>query len=107
MIAWRVCGRSGCGRLQPENFCQEHRPKRPSAASRGYGSRHRKLRARWAARVAAGGVACARCGRLIEPGEPFDLGHSDEDRSQYVGPEHRACNRGLGRTGPRSTWWRE
>jgi hypothetical protein len=70
---------------------------------RGYGWRHQKLRARWAPIVAAGGVHCARgeqClrrdqpgGTLIVPGEPWDLGHDDLDRSIYTGPEHQRCNR--------------
>jgi hypothetical protein len=38
-------------------------------------------------------VDCARCGERIEPGEPWDLGHDDVDRSRYTGPEHRRCNR--------------
>jgi hypothetical protein len=39
--------------------------------------------------------ACAapRCGELIAPGAPWDLGHDDHDRSQYIGPEHRSCSR--------------
>ena len=75
--------------------------KRKSAAAqsplkttqRGYGRAHRLRRARWAPKVAAGLVACARCGRLIAPGASWDLGHDDLDRSVYVGPEHTACNR--------------
>jgi hypothetical protein len=43
--------------------------------------------------VDQGGVACARCGRLIEPGGAFDLDHSD-DRTHYIGVSHPACNRG-------------
>jgi hypothetical protein len=59
---------------------------------RGYGIAHRRLRARWAKKVDAGEVHCWRCGRWIEPGSRWDLGH-DEDRSVTRGPEHQACNR--------------
>lgn len=61
---------------------------------RGYGAEHRRLRAEWAPRVAAGGVRCARpgCGELIRPDEAWDLGHTD-DRTGWVGAEHAACNR--------------
>jgi hypothetical protein len=66
-----------------------------SPEERGYGSQHKRLRREWAREVERGGVICARpeCGRAILPGEPWDLGHDDFDRSRYVGPEHRACNR--------------
>lgn len=65
-----------------------------SPAERGYGARHQAERRRWAPKVAAGGVACARCGGLIEPGMPWDLGHVDgSGKTEYAGPEHRACNR--------------
>jgi hypothetical protein len=61
--------------------------------ARGYGAAHKALRKRWAPQVAAGHVACARCGRWISPHEPWDLGHIDGSRTQYAGPEHRKCNR--------------
>jgi hypothetical protein len=44
--------------------------------------------------VEAGMVRCARCGELIKPGEPFDLGHVDgSGKTLYSGIEHRKCNR--------------
>jgi hypothetical protein len=30
---------------------------------------------------------------VIEPGEPWDLGHDDDDPTVYAGPEHATCNR--------------
>ena len=66
----------------------------PSAktVARGYGARHKALRKRWAAEVARGEVCCARCGGVIWRDEPWDLDHTP-DRSGYLGPSHRRCNR--------------
>lgn len=66
---------------------------RGSTTERGYGSEHQKRRLLWKSEVAKGTVECARCGELIRPGEPWDLGHVPGDRSRYSGPEHRSCNR--------------
>jgi hypothetical protein len=68
-------------------------PRRDRPFERGYGSKHQALRRKFGRVVAAGEARCARCGLLIYPDEPFDLGHSDWDRSIYTGPEHRHCNR--------------
>jgi hypothetical protein len=70
------------------------RRQRGSTAERGYGTHHQQLRASLAPLVATGTVDCWRCGRRIEPTERWDLGHDDEDRRVYRGPEHIACNRG-------------
>jgi len=66
-----------------------------TTADRGYGYPHQALRKRWAARVKRGGVFCChpRCGFEILPGEPWDLGHDPVDRSRWLGPMHRKCNR--------------
>jgi hypothetical protein len=64
-------------------------PPTAKTAARGYGGPHQKLRKWWAPRVATGQVLCWRCGHPIRPGEAWDLGHDDHDRSIYRGPEHR------------------
>lgn len=93
----KVCSESGCPEIQTESRCPAHTRARDQArgtrAERGYGAEHDALRAKWAPRVALGIVRCWRCGDLLMPHEPFDLGHDDHDRTQYRGPEHVACNR--------------
>jgi hypothetical protein len=64
-----------------------------NTTARGYGRVHQVVRARLAPYVAMGTTPCARCGELIAPGQPWDLGHDDGDRRRYTGPEHRRCNR--------------
>lgn len=68
-------------------------PRSGSTSARGYGWRHQQLRSRVARLVRAGVASCARCGGLIAPGESWDLGHDDDDRRVYTGPEHVRCNR--------------
>jgi hypothetical protein len=95
-------------------LCDSCRRRRPTplapTADRGYGAAHRAERERWAPKVARGEVCCARCGRPIQAGEPWDLDHDDRDRSQYLGPSHAACNRATaGRQSPEykasEKWW--
>lgn len=70
-------------------------PNKANSYRRGYGPKHQALRKAWAAQVQRGSIRCARCSKLIEPGQAWDLGHTD-DRTGYVGPEHMTCNRRAG-----------
>jgi hypothetical protein len=95
-------GRPALGQIfPPPSRCQLGPPTEGRAASvtwttrskastdwRRYGAEHRKRRRRWARLVDAGGVACARCGRLIDVGEPWHLDHLAH--GSY--PSHASCN---------------
>lgn len=94
-----VCLRRFVPKTGSHTYCTpEHRERAKSQARAmrspaRYGHKHRKLREKVAVQVAQGGVACARCGGLIESWQPFDLDHDDDDPTRYLGPSHRACNR--------------
>ena len=60
---------------------------------RKYGWKHQQVRERLRRQVDAGLAVCARCGKPIIPGTPWDAGHVDGDPNLYSGPEHRKCNR--------------
>ena len=75
------CGRPCCG---PR--CAVHQ----RAHKAKYGAAHQLQRRAWAPAVARGEVECWRCGELIVPGTPWDLGHRP-GRAQH--PEHAKCNR--------------
>lgn len=72
-----------------------------TTAGRGYDYQHKKLREQVRPMVEAGKALCWRCienglspeEARIKPDEPWDLGHDDDDRSRYRGPEHQRCNR--------------
>ena len=97
----RPCATPGCPRLVPPGtrHCADHARQadraRGSRQARGYDRHHDRQRAQWAPLVATGTIPCARCGRPIPPGQPWDLGHSD-DRTTWTGPEHATCNRAAG-----------
>ena len=93
----RVCLVVGCPAFATSRGrCGEHAAElerqRGTAKARGYGRAHRGLRAQWLPVVATGMVLCARCGRVIDVGAAWDLGHTD-DRRGWSGPEHAGCNR--------------
>jgi hypothetical protein len=80
-----------------------NRASRGTPTERGYGTAHKKERARVARVVEAGEAACSRCGGLIEPGTEWHLDHAD-DRQSYRGPSHALCNL-RGRNGGGRTRW--
>lgn len=98
--AMRPCLEDGCPRPVPRGTtrCPAHARARDRARgtrqARGYGRDHDRLRRALAPLVDTGRATCWRCGLPIAPGEPWDLGHDDHDRTITRGPEHAyTCNR--------------
>lgn len=94
------CAEAGCPTPVPHGTsrCPTHTRDRDRARgsrqARGYNSDHDRTRRALAPLVATGRATCWRCGLPIHPGEPWDLGHDDHDRSITRGPEHAStCNR--------------
>lgn len=71
---------------------------RPGPRQRGYDAAHDAERRRWQPLVTIGAVGCWRCQGQDGPLDPDDwhLGHDDEDRTRYRGPEHPRCNTSAG-----------
>lgn len=63
-------------------------PSNGGTGARGYGWKHQALRAEIKPIVDAGRAKCWRCTKPIRPGQKWDLGHDDHDRTKYRGPEH-------------------
>jgi hypothetical protein len=68
---------------------------RPSTTQRGYGYLQQQGRERIRPLVEAGLVRCARCPKLIAPGETWELDHA-AGKQGYLGPFHFKCNRSHG-----------
>jgi len=105
-MAERVCpvdGRTFVPKNGQQRFCtpvcraRYHARMRSVTAPAKYGSAHQKLRKVLAREVVTGSVACARCGRLILPWEPWDLDHADGGNG-YLGASHAGCNRDTSRS---------
>jgi hypothetical protein len=74
--------------------------RRPAGPDNPYGWPHQKLRAKWVPKVARGDVMCRRASNgtciaaspLLDPDEPWQLGHPDETCPAPIAPEHPICN---------------
>lgn len=96
-MARKVCAEPGCPTLTDQTRCPQHTRERDKArGKRAHGSgtdwQHTKLRRSYQRRMDAGEqFSCWCCGRPIDPNH-WHLGHDDQDRSVYRGPERPECN---------------
>ena len=97
--AGRVCPAPGCPTVITDGHTRcpahraEHERARGTRQARGYGATHQSIRTSIALALPTGTVRCVTCGAVLD--ETFDLGHND-NRTGYVGPQCRPCNRGDG-----------
>ncbi len=98
-----LCDRCRAASLARHSRSSAERKHPKSSAARGYGQRHRRLRKQWKLAVERGEVICGRCGRYIDPGTPWDLGHPQDNKALEPRPWHARCNRQFAATvtGPR------
>lgn len=99
-MSLRRCPGTRCPELVPQGRrCHKHQAeyeaKRGTSTRRGYGIDHQRERMRWEVTIRQRPVHCYRCGKLIKPGDVWDLGHTD-NRQAYNGPECTRCNRAAG-----------
>jgi DNA-directed RNA polymerase subunit RPC12/RpoP len=92
----KVCSEPGCPNLQAESRCLEHRRQQERARGtrqeRGYDKAHDQLRAQYQERMDEGQVYdCWRCGQPVDRTN-WTLGHCDDNRSRYHGPECPPCD---------------
>ncbi|GEB16677.1 hypothetical protein SAMN05421671_4106 [Pimelobacter simplex] len=92
----KVCLEPGCPTLTKATRCAKHtRAKdraRGTRQERGYDAAHDRLRAEHQRRMDAGErFTCWRCRKPIDPNN-WTLGHCDDDRSRYHGPECPPCD---------------
>ena len=95
-MARRPCAEPGCPTITDATRCPTHTRARDRARGtrqeRGYGAAHDRLRADYQRRMDRGETfECWRCGDDINP-ERWTLGHCDDDRSVYHGPECPPCD---------------
>jgi DNA-directed RNA polymerase subunit RPC12/RpoP len=67
-------------------------PSAGNTTDRGYGHTHQLKRAEYQKVVDAGAGECWRCGKPVNPGDVWHLGHDDIDRNKYRGIECPQCN---------------
>jgi hypothetical protein len=88
-----------CGELTNSTRCKdcqrgvyrEQDLNRPRRQHRGYDAAHEALRKQWAHRISIVPIPCVRCGEAITTEDKWHLDHTD-DRTDYLGPSHAACN---------------
>lgn len=71
------CSNPVCPNRKP---CSVHSVYRGSSAQQGYGSAHRRIRARV---ISERGNVCEDCGLPPTPTSPLDLDHVDGDKTNY------------------------
>lgn len=99
-----TCGHSYQPKVHAQRFCSSQcrdrklgrkpRMKHGTTAERGYSAAHQRLRAKLLPQAYY--TPCSRCHQLMLPGQPLHLDHDDNDRTQYRGFSHAACNTAAG-----------